>query len=236
MKITSKLLLGLALFQAAAYAQEPRIEVIDGKISISAQAVPLGRFLALFDKAMGTKSEVGPEHQNRNVSVQLTDLNFNDAVRKIFQGQPYNYLVTQGKGIKILGLADAAATGAVASQPSFSSSPTFNAPPPPQMNNNPIQNSIQQPAAAANTIFGGQPTPNQNTPNPTTPLSGPGMIPPPLGSNPQPLGGNPLINPIGGGNSGGNVMPGAGAPAPVPPPAPGVLPGASPGATPGQIK
>ena len=50
MKIASKLLLGLALLQGAAYAaDEPKIEVIDGKISISAQAVPFGRFLAMFE-------------------------------------------------------------------------------------------------------------------------------------------------------------------------------------------
>ena len=51
--------------------------------------------------AMGMTSEVKPELANRNISVQFTDLTLNDAVRKIFQGQPLNYFVIQGKGIHV---------------------------------------------------------------------------------------------------------------------------------------
>jgi hypothetical protein len=234
MKIASKLLLGLALLQGAAYAaDEPKIEVIDGKISITAMAVPLGRFLALFDKAMGMKSEIKPGLENRNVSVQFTNLDFNAAVRKIFQGQPYNYIVTAGKGIKITDLADSSSSSS--SSPSFTSSQpisnpinTINAPiQPPQPN--PVNN--VQPAASS--IFG-TPTPNPaaNTPNPSAPLSGPGVMPPAIGAS------NPLNTPVGGPNAGGNVipLPGGASPPPAQPAAPGTLPGATPGAAPGTIR
>jgi len=237
MKIACKLLLGLALLQGAAFAaNEPTIEVVDGKISITAQAVPLGRFFALFDKAMGMKSEIKPGLENRNVSVQFTNLDFNSAVRKIFQGQPYNYIVTAGKGIKITDLADAAAASS-ASSPSFSTSapsPSFNT----QPINTPIQptqpNPLTNVQPAASTIFG-TPAPNPaaaNVPNPGAPLSGPGVMPPPVGAS------NPLNNPVGGPNAGGNVVafPGGTTPPPAQPAAPGTIPGAMPGAAPGTIK
>jgi hypothetical protein len=228
MRIASKLLLGLALLQGAAFAaDEPKIEVIDGKISISAQAVPLGRFLGLFDRAMGLKSEIKPGLENRNVSVQFTGLNFNDAVRKIFQGQPYNYVVIQGKGIRVTDLAQG---GGVSDSPSFSTSPS-------QPINAPINSSFQQiqpnpvNVQPAVSVFGTPaPVPNPANNNPTAPLSGPGIMPPPVGAS------NPLNGPAGP-NAGGNVigLPGPGAP-PSQPPAPGTLPGAMPGAAPGTIK
>jgi len=233
MRVACKLLLGLTILQGSAYADEPKIEVIDGKISITAQAVPLGRFLAMFDKAMGLKSEVKPGLENRNVSVQFAGLNFNDAIHKIFQGQPYNYVVIQGKGIKVLDIATSGGSSGIAdSQPFSSSSQPINSPILQQPINqiNPINNNPnQQPASS---IFGGpaQPAANANAPNPNPPLSGPGMIPPPLGAN------NPLNNPIGGANTGGNILPNPAVPAPSAPPPPGVLPGAAPGAAPGQIK
>jgi hypothetical protein len=233
MKITSKLLLGLALLQGVAHAaDEPSIEVIDGRISITAHAVPLGRFLALFDKAMGMKSEIKPGLESRNVSVQFTDLDFNAAIRKIFQGQPYNYIVTAGKGIKITDLAQA---GGADSAPAFTASQPLSSP-----INTPIQPLQPNPAnniqPATTNIFGSPtpPPPNANAPNPSAPLTGPGVMPPPIGLN------NPLNNPVGGPNAGGNViaLPGGASPAPPQPAAPGTLPGATPGAapTPGQVR
>jgi hypothetical protein len=244
MRVASKLLLGLVLLQGSAYADEPKIEVIDGKISITAQAVPLGRFLAMFDKAMGLKSEVKPGLENRNVSVQFTGLNFNEAIRKIFQGQPYNYVVTQGKGIKVIDLVTSGASSGVPETQSFSNpSQPFNAPPPPQINNvnNPNFNNPNQAQPAASSIFGGpaQPAANANAPNPNAPLSGPGVIPPPLGANNplnNPINNNPVNSPIGGSNNGGNILPNPAVSVPSQPPPPGVIPGAAPGAAPGTIK
>ncbi len=234
MKIACKLLLGLALLQGVAYADEPKIEVIDGKISITAQAVPLGRFLALFDRAMGLKSEVKPGLENRNLSVQFAGLNFNDAVRKIFQGQPYNYMVIQGKGIRVTDLAQGGGTD---SAPAFTSSSQpisspINNPIQPQLN--PITNVVQPPPAGTSIFGNPPPAPNANVPNPSAPLSGPGIMPPPIGAAST----NPLNNPAGGPAASGNViaLPGGASPVPAQPAAPGTLPGATPGAAPGTVK
>ena len=66
----------------------PEIAVIDGKVSIDAEVVPLGRLLQLFDRATGLQSTVPAALANRNLSVKFSDLSFDDAVRKIFEGQP----------------------------------------------------------------------------------------------------------------------------------------------------
>lgn len=242
MKVVCKLLLGLALLQGAAYAaDEPKIDVIDGKISISAHAVPLGRFLKMFDRATGLNSEVktGLGLENWNISVEFTDLNFDAAVSKIFQGQPLNYMVIKGKGIKVMDKAQGGATTGVADSQPFNTpvNTPFNNPP--QSLNSPIQQ-IQpqqnpiQPAQMPN-IFGTPPpaAANPGAANPSAPLNSPGVMPPPLGAN------NPLINPVGGAGAGGNVFPNSG-PAVMPssqpqPPAPGTIPGATPGAA-GTIK
>ena len=230
MNVACKLLLGLALLQGAAYAaDEPKIDVIDGKISISAQAVPLARFLKLFDRALGLNSEVKPGQglENRNVSVQFTDLNFDEAVRKIFQGMPLNYVVIKGKGIKV----DLAQGGPV-------DSPAFSSPLPPSLPQiQPIQQPIlnqQNPIQAVSPSPFGSPAPNPavGAANPSAPLTGPGVLPPPIGANNSPN------NPFGGPPTGGNVFPpggGGGAQAPTQPAAL-LMPGALPGAAPGTIK
>jgi len=222
MRLACKLLLGLTLLQGVAYAaDEPKIDVVDGKISISAQAVPLGRFLKLFDRAMGLNSEVKAGLENQNISVQFTDLTFNDAIRKIFQGQPLNYVVIDGKGIKVTDRAQSGASAGVSdSQPVSNSFQPVNSPFQP-LPLNPQVNPIQ-PAVPG--IFGTPPSAAANPPaNPTAPLTGPGVMPPAIGAS------NPLVYPIGGPNAGGNVMPGAGGPVPSQPAAPGALPGAAPG-------
>ena len=220
MKVAYKLLLGLTLLQGVAYAaDEPKIEVVDGKISMSAQAVSLGRLMGMFDKAMGLKSDVKPEFANQNISVQFSNLGFNDAVKKIFQGQPFNYIVIEGKGIKVTdrstgGTTTGGSSSSFDSQPFNSPVQSFNSPPP-------IQQQPNNPAAA--NIFGAPaPAPNTNT-TPSAPLTGPGVMPPAIGA------GNPLNNPTGGNNTG--AIPIGGVPAPAAPAAPGTL-----GATPGTIR
>jgi hypothetical protein len=224
MKIAHKLLLGIVLLQGAAYAaDEPKIEVVDGKISMSAQAVSLDRLLNMFDRAMGTKSEIKNGLGNRNVSVQFTGLNFNEAVKRIFQGQPLNYIAVQGKGIKVLelqtGSPDTGSSSSASSFPSSSSfsTTTFNSPVQPIQNNNPVQPS---PAAG---IFGGPP-PAPAATNPTAPMTGPGTIAPAPGAI------NPLNNPPPVPNgAGASVVPSSQPQAPAQPAGPGVIPGAAPG-------
>ena len=63
----------------------------------------MSRLIRLLDQATGMKSKVPPELANRNISVKFSDLNLTDGVRKIFQGQPFDYLVVEGQGIIVTG-------------------------------------------------------------------------------------------------------------------------------------
>src|SRR5215470_13451452 len=100
MKVACRILVSLALLQGVAWAQTPapEIEIVDGKVTMSAQNVPLGRLLSLLDRALGMTSTVKPELANRNISVRFSSLPVKDAVHKIFEGQPLNYMFVEGKG------------------------------------------------------------------------------------------------------------------------------------------
>jgi hypothetical protein len=216
MRVACKLLISMALLQGAAYAQETQIDVVDGKISMNAQAVPLGRLLTLFGRAVGMEAKVRPGLENQNISVMFTGLKFNDAVRKIFEGRNLNYVVVQGKMITVTELGEATSASAISSSPSFSSGPAF-APPPVNQPQNPVQN------LPATSPFGGTIAPANANTSPT-PASGPGMAPPPIGAS------NPLINPVGGGAPNPNPM-GNTPPPPSQPSGPGAV-GGTPGALP----
>ncbi len=97
------ILLGTLAGGVSAAGKGPEITVIDNKYSISADTISLGRLLRLFDQATGMRSKVPTELTDRNVSVRFSGLSFEDAVRKIFQGQPFNYVVIAGQGIIVTG-------------------------------------------------------------------------------------------------------------------------------------
>jgi len=98
---------GLVLLASTAFAagKGPEIQIIDGKVSMQADTVPLGRLLGLLDRATGMKSRVPVELANRNVSVSFSDLGFDEAVRKIFEGRSLDYLVIGGQGIVVTAVA-----------------------------------------------------------------------------------------------------------------------------------
>jgi hypothetical protein len=228
---TGCLILAVVLLLTPAYAQSPEIEVVDGKISMSVTAMPLGRLMSLLDRALGTTSEVKPELLNRNISAQFTELEFNEAVRKIFQGQPLSYMIISGKGVRVLDAYQpgAATASSVPISSPFQDTQTFtnNNPIPPTLNiQAPVigaQPATGAPAGFTMTPFGPQPTP-QNVNQPPVPTGGPGQLPPALG-----MGNNPFITPNAGGNAGGNNSPFPALPTPQTPPAPGTLGGATPG-------
>jgi len=109
---------------ALAAAKGPQIDFVDDKLSVSAEAVSLGRLLHLFDLATGMQSKVPPELANRNISVKFSGLNINDGVKKMFQGQPLDYVVIQGQGIIV--------TAASQTVTSADTVPAYTAPPPQQ--------------------------------------------------------------------------------------------------------
>jgi len=101
--ISVLILLGTLAGGVSAAGQGPEITVMDNKYSVSADTISLGRLLRLFDQATGMRSKVPTELTDRNLSVRFSGLSFEDAVRKIFQGQPFNCVVIRGQGIMVTG-------------------------------------------------------------------------------------------------------------------------------------
>ena len=97
-RILSILFCGLLAAPAFA-AKGPKIDLLDNKLSIDADTVPLARLLRLLDLATGMTSKVPPELANRNISVKFSGLSLTDGVRKIFEGQPLDYVVIEGRGV-----------------------------------------------------------------------------------------------------------------------------------------
>src|SRR5581483_3093438 len=89
----------ILLVSPAFAAKGTEIDLVDNKLSIDADMVPLSRLLRLLDMATGMKSKVPPDLANRNISVKFSGLPLNDGIRKIFQGQPFDYAVLAGQGI-----------------------------------------------------------------------------------------------------------------------------------------
>jgi hypothetical protein len=195
----------------------PEIAVIDGKVSIDAEAVPLGRLLQLLDRATGLQSTVPPALANRNLSVKFSDLSFDEAVRKIFEGQPIDYVVIARQGIVVTALSQAPGPQSAQTpvynqplpqidQPSFivevpailTPPPGFIPPQPPAIIGAPVPgapvnspfNPQQQPAMIQ-TPFGPIPNPRANQPIPQGAF--PGQIP---GQNPFGAAA-PFTNPFG---------------------------------------
>jgi hypothetical protein len=248
MKVAWRVLVSLVLLQGIAFAQiqapaqapapAPEIEVVDGKISMSALSMPLSRVVSLLDRAMGLKSKVAPEAASRPISVRFKDLPLKDAVRKIFEGQPLNYSLIEGKGIEVSGVALGGGTTATAGSPFPEAAPLTQTPLP---GASPIQPAVPI-NAAGQPIQGATPlgvTGNPANPNPaatnTAPAGAvaPGQLPPAIG------GVNPLTQPVGA-PAVGTAAPAVGfplaTPTPQQPTGPGTVGGATPnGATPGVV-
>ena len=131
----------------------PEIQIIDGKVSIHAESVTLSRFLHLLDAATGMTSKVSPEFANQKISVRLDGLDLNTAIRKSFQGQPWNYSIVSGKGITIIDRAQsvAAPTAGGLSLPiqSYANDVRTDTPPSPLTNATPFP-PPSQPTSTAN--------------------------------------------------------------------------------------
>src|SRR5437870_4660453 len=122
MKSSSATLLAILAMSAGAFAggKGPEIDLVDNKLSINAETIPLGRLLRLLDLATGMKSKVPPELANRNISVKFSGLTLTDGVRKIFQGQPLDYVVIQGQGVIVTAPSQTASSEPV---PAYNNSP-----------------------------------------------------------------------------------------------------------------
>ena len=120
-RLVAVLLLGVA-FTLGGFAagKGPEINLVDNKLSIDAQAVSLGRLLRLLDLATGMQSKVPAELADRNISVKFSGLSLEDGVRKIFQGQPFDYVIVERRGVIV--------TSASQTTPVTEAAPIYNAP------------------------------------------------------------------------------------------------------------
>lgn len=167
-------------------AKGPEINLTDNKLSVSAEAISIGRLLRLLDLATGMKSKVPPELANRNVSVKFSGLNLPDGVRKIFQGQPLDYVLIEGQGVVVTAVSQTASGGP---EPAPANNPPpqqfdqpfvqdFPPPPPPGLPGQQFgQPPQQQQPAMIQTPFGpiANPRAGQPAQQPNAPLSTPGQ-------------------------------------------------------------
>src|SRR6266849_10696581 len=102
-------------------ARGPEIDLVDNKLSINADTISLGRLLRLLDLATGMHSKVPADLANRNLSVKFSGLSLDDGVRKIFQGQAFDYVVIEGQGIIVT--AASQTTGGPESAPVYNAQP-----------------------------------------------------------------------------------------------------------------
>src|SRR5262245_24184392 len=95
--VGSIILIGILSGQGFADQRGPEVVNVDQKISIRADNVTLGNLLRLWDQATGMHSRVAPELANQTLSVRFTALSVNDALRKIFDGQPFGYMLSENQ-------------------------------------------------------------------------------------------------------------------------------------------
>jgi hypothetical protein len=177
--IYAGLMIVAAGFQAYGSIQGPEVELINNRLSVRADAVPLSRLLTMLDRSTGMVSKVAPELANRNVSVEFTGLSLNDGIRKIFEGQRLDYVYIGGKGIFV---TSASLTGPIQEQPIYSSQQPIIAGEP-SFTQAPFPNQNQNPFPTQNDAFvGGQVA----VPQPGAQQQQPAMIQTPFGPIPNP--------------------------------------------------
>jgi hypothetical protein len=113
----------MPLSAGAADRKPLEIKVVDDRVSIHAEAVPLGRLLGLLDRTAGTTSTVPPELANRNVSTQFAGLPLDQAVKKVFEGLPLDYVVLEGTQIVVTAVSQSLTGQAQAAAPPRASNP-----------------------------------------------------------------------------------------------------------------
>ena len=99
----------------------PKVDLVDNKLSINADSIQLGQLLRLLDMATGMQSKVPANLANRSVSVKFSGLDLEDGIRKMFQGQPLDYVVVEGQGVIITAASQTA--GGPESAPVYNNAP-----------------------------------------------------------------------------------------------------------------
>jgi hypothetical protein len=83
--------------QSVAAPEGVEIKLENNRLSVTANQVGLGRLLRLIGNVTGYEPSVPERLAQRPVSVRCTDLAVNEAIKKIFEGLPIDYVLTPGK-------------------------------------------------------------------------------------------------------------------------------------------
>src|SRR5262245_53865745 len=95
------ILAGVFTSVSSAADNTPQVRKVTQGITINADGITLSQLLRLLDQVTGMHSRVPPELADRELSVHVTGLALNDALRKIFDGQPFGYALVEGRGIVV---------------------------------------------------------------------------------------------------------------------------------------
>jgi hypothetical protein len=106
----------LAAYTFAA-GSEPQVVYFQQKVSVDAESIPLSRLLQLWDEATGMRSSVPPELGSQTVTVKFSELPLDEAVRRIFEKLPLDYVFIEAQGIIVTGRSQAPAAPAAAEAP-----------------------------------------------------------------------------------------------------------------------
>jgi len=83
--------------QSVAAPDGVEIRLINNRLSVTAHEVGLARLLRLIGNVTGYEPSVPERLAERPVSVLCTDMAVNEAIKKIFEGLPIDYVLTPGK-------------------------------------------------------------------------------------------------------------------------------------------
>jgi hypothetical protein len=72
--------------------------------------ITLGRLLRLWDEATGQHSTIPPELANRSVTARFSSVPVSDAVRKIFDTLPFDYVFIEDQGIIVTAVSQEVAS------------------------------------------------------------------------------------------------------------------------------
>jgi hypothetical protein len=102
---------------AFAAGSKPQVVYFQQKVSVDAESIPLSRLLRLWDEATGMRSNVPPELSTQTVTVKFWELPLDEAVRRIFEKLPLDYVFIEAQGIIVTGRSQAPAAPAAAETP-----------------------------------------------------------------------------------------------------------------------
>lgn len=106
-RLTIAILLILWLAAPAAAAGQD-VWAVNGRFSIDAKSVPISQLLRYIDQVTGMRSKIPADVAHMTVSVVCNDVDFEEAVRKIFEGVPLDYVVLGTSGIIVVGRSNPA--------------------------------------------------------------------------------------------------------------------------------